>query len=301
MPIRDYALVLLVCTVWAFNFIAGAKGMEAFSPLLFMSMRFAVLLCVALPFMRLPPPGQWLQLAGACLFVGAFHFTAMFWALKLSADVTSMALLQQMYIPISVLLAMAVLGERAGWRTLMATAIACFGVLLIGFDPLVLNQPLAMVLILLSASLQATGSVFMRGLHGLGPVNFQGWTAAFSLPVMVLATLLFEDDQLASAGAAGAVHWAAMLYSVFMASLVGHGLFFTLVQRHPLPTIMPYMLLTPLLATVMGVLIWGDRPGWRLLTGGALVLGGILIITLRGRARALLLARQRRRELKQAG
>lgn len=162
-----------------------------------------------------------------------------------------------------------------------------------------LNQTLAMAL--LSASLQALGSVFMRGLHGLGPVNFQGWTAAFSLPVMVLATLLFEDDQLASASAAEAVHWAAMLYSVFMASLVGHGLFFALVQRHPLPTIMPYMLLTPLLATVMGVLIWGDRPGWRLLAGGALVLGGIFIITLRGRARALLMARQRRRGLRQAG
>ena len=25
---RDYALVLLVCVVWAFNFIAGAKGMD---------------------------------------------------------------------------------------------------------------------------------------------------------------------------------------------------------------------------------------------------------------------------------
>ena len=287
MNARDYALVVLVCTVWGFNFVAGAKGMQAFSPLLFMSIRFGILLLVVLPFMRPPPPGQWTRLAGASLFVGALHFTAMFWALKLSSDVTSIALLQNMYVPFSVLLAILLLGERAGWRTLLATAVAFSGVLVIGFDPLVLNQPAALALILLSALLQATGSVFMRGLYGLGPISFQGWTAVFSLPVVLLATLVFENDQLATMATAGAVHWAALLYSVFFASLVGHGLFFFLVQRHPLPMLMPYMLLAPLLATAFGVLVWGDRPGWRLVTGGALVLSGILFITLRGRARAL--------------
>jgi O-acetylserine/cysteine efflux transporter len=35
------------------------------------------------------------------------------------------------------------------------------------------------------------------------------------------------------------------------------------------------------LAVVFGILVWGDRPGWRLLVGGALVLAGILAITLR--------------------
>jgi drug/metabolite transporter (DMT)-like permease len=28
---------------------------------------------------------------------------------------------------------------------------------------------------------------------------------------------------------------------------------------------MPYLLLTPLTAVLFGVLLWGDRPGWRLL------------------------------------
>lgn len=287
MPIRDLALVVLVCMVWGFNFIAGAKGMQAFSPLLFMTIRFALLLSVVLPFMKWPASGQWKQLAGACLFVGAFHFTAMFWALKLSSDVTSIALLQNMYVPISVLLAIFLLGEKAGWKTLVATGSAFVGVLIIGLDPLVIAQPLAMVLILLSALLQATGSVFMRGLRGMSPLNFQGWTAAFSLPVMLAATLILEHDQWASMQAANGLHWGALLYSVFFASLVGHGLFFLLVQKHQLPRLMPYMLLAPVMATVFGVLVWGDRPGWRLLAGGGIVLLSILVITLRGRARSL--------------
>ncbi len=40
---------------------------------------------------------------------------------------------------------------------------------------------------------------------------------------------------------------------------------------------------TPLAAVMFGVLVWGDRPGPRLLVGGALVLCGILVVTLRAR------------------
>jgi O-acetylserine/cysteine efflux transporter len=72
-----------------------------------------------------------------------------------------------------------------------------------------------------------------------------------------------------------------------VASIVGHGAFFVLVQRHPVSAVMPYMLLTPLAAVIFGVLVWGDRPGSRLLWGGALVLSGILVVTLRARQKTL--------------
>jgi O-acetylserine/cysteine efflux transporter len=69
--------------------------------------------------------------------------------------------------------------------------------------------------------------------------------------------------------------------------MVGHGLFFYLVQRHPVTSVMPYLQLTPVLAVVFGVLIWGDRPGARLLIGGAMVILGILFITLRARVKTV--------------
>ncbi|MCZ7140660.1 DMT family transporter, partial [Salmonella enterica subsp. enterica] len=59
-----------------------------------------------------------------------------------------------------------------------------------------------------------------------------------------------------------------------------------LVQRHPIAQVTPWLLLVPVLAVALGVLVWGDRPGPRLLLGGAMVLGGVLIIALRALARA---------------
>jgi len=50
---------------------------------------------------------------------------------------------------------------------------------------------------------------------------------------------------------------------------------------------MPYLQLTPVFAVLFGILLWGDRPGWRLYLGGAAVMLGILIITLRARKKSI--------------
>ena len=213
MPVRHLGLLVLVCLAWAFNFTAGAQGMRHFSPLLFMIFRFALLLLVVLPFLRKPPAGQWLRLTGVCLSIGALHFTIMFWALARSGDVSSVAIVQQTYIPMAVLLAMVLLRERVGWQSLSATFIAFIGVMVIGFDPLVLGQLDVLALALLSALFQALGSIYMRGIHGMPVLSFQGWTAIISMPILILASLLLEQGQLSAMRSAEWSHWASVVYS----------------------------------------------------------------------------------------
>lgn len=285
MNLRDTAMVLTVCLVWAFNFIAAAKGVEYFSPQALMVLRFAMVLVVTFPFLRRPTRGHWWPLLGGALCIGALHFTLMFWALQRSTDVTSIVIIQQMYIPIGVMLAIAFLGERAGWKTLASIALATAGIVVIGFDPLVFGQLDVLALSLISAFFQALGSVFMRRVHGIGMLGFQAWSAVFVLPILGLLWGLSDPDPLATVAGAQPIHWAAVAYSALFASLVGHGLFFILIQRNPLPDLMPYLLLTPVFGAAFGVLVWGDQPGWRLLSGGVMVLAGIFFVTLRSRAR----------------
>jgi O-acetylserine/cysteine efflux transporter len=288
MPLRDLALIIVICLVWAFNFIVGARGMQHFSPFMFMVVRFAIVLLLLAPFLRLPPAGQWPRLLGVCLSIGAFHFTALFVALGRSADVSSIVIIQHTYIPMAVVLAVLLLGERTGWRTLLATLVSFTGVLVIGFDPLVLQQVDVLVITLISALFQALGSIYQRGIRGVGVLNFQAWTAVIALPVMLTASLVTEHNQLEMIRTAQWMDWSTIVYSALLASIVGHGLFFHLVQRHPVTAIMPYLQLIPLFGIVFGILVWGDRPGWRLYIGGAVVLLGILVITLRARKKTVL-------------
>jgi O-acetylserine/cysteine efflux transporter len=219
--------------------------------------------------------------------MGGLHFTLLFWALSRSSDISSVAIVQQTYIPIAVLLAMFLMKERVGWRTLAATFVAFAGVMMVGFDPLVLTQKDVLFIALASALFQALGSIYQRGIRGVGVMNFQAWTAIVALPVLLAISLLVEHDQLETIRSAQWAQWSAVVYSAVMASLVGHGLFFYLVQRHPVSAVMPYLQISPIVAVAFGVLFWGDRPGPRLLIGGMLVIISVVFITLRAGRRAI--------------
>ena len=287
MPARDVGLILLICLAWAGNIIAGARGMQPFTPFLFMSFRFAILLLLLAPFLRLPPSGQWTRLISVCLLMGALHFTTLFVALRRSEDVSSIAIVLQTYIPMAVIMAVLFFGERTGWRTLVATLVTFAGVLIIGFDPMVLSQLDVLFITLASALFQALGSIFQRGMKGIGVLNYQAWTAVIALPVMITASAITDQHQLDIILSAGLADWSSIIYSVLIASIVGHGLFFHLVQRHPVSAVMPYLQLTPIFAVLFGIVLWGDRPGWRLYLGGMAVILGILIITLRARQKTI--------------
>jgi O-acetylserine/cysteine efflux transporter len=286
MKLRDLMILMLICLVWAFNLVSGAKGMQQFSPLLFTLLRFALLLTLTLPFLRWPPPGQWKQLISAALSIGSAHFIFLFWALQRSSDVSTVAIAMQTYVPMAVLLAVLILGESIGWRTVLAIALAFAGVVILSFDPHVLSQPDALILALLAGFFQALGSVYIRGIVGVSAFSFLAWTAIVSIPPLLALTLLLESGQVESMLNADPLHWGSIIFSVIGASIIGHGLFFYMAQRHPISSITPYLLMTPLFAVLFGVLVWGDTPGWRLLLGGSLILLGILAINLRARQKA---------------
>jgi O-acetylserine/cysteine efflux transporter len=286
MPLRHLLIVLLVCVVWGGNFLTSAAALRELPPILFTALRLSLVGVLLLPFLKAPAGGHWPRLVAICLCTGGLHFALSFWALQLADNLTSPAIVMQSYIPMTAVLAVLFLGERFGWRTTLGIAVSFSGVLVLGFDPLVLAAPMALVMMLLSSLFLAIGTVLMRGLSGVHPLALQAWAAVFGLPLLLAASLAIEGDPRAAMRAAGWVAWSGVVYAAVAASLLGHGLFFWLVQRYPVSQITPYLLLTPLVAVALGVLFWGDRPGLRLIIGGSMVLGGVLGIALRARAKA---------------
>ena len=286
MPASHRTALILICLVWAGNFIASAIAVDHLPPMTVTAIRFAIVLLLLFPFLRRPDPGQWVNLLGACWCMGAIHFALVFTALARSSDVSSIAILMQVYVPMTTLLAVVVLGERIGWRTSCGVALAFCGVLVVGLDPLVLAQLDVLALVLVSAFFLAVGTIFMRRVRGVGVFGFQAWNALFSLlPLAVLAFVL--EDPIGAVIAAGldSPAWPSILYSAIGASIIGHGTFYWLIQRHEVNSVTPTLLLVPVLAVSLGVLVRGDQPGPRLLIGGAMVIGGVLWVTLRARYR----------------
>lgn len=283
---RDLVLALLICLFWAVNFLTSAYALQEIPPFLFSALRMAIVLALLAAFMRPPPRSQWLLLTGIAMFTGVLHFGTSFLALKLAGNLSSPAIVTQTYVPMAVLLAWWWLGERFAWRTALGIAVSFAGVLVLGFDPLVLDRPLALVVMLFSSLMVAIGTVLMRRLSGVGMVDQQGWTAALSVLPLLAISLLFEPGGLDALRQATWVGWGGALYAAVFASVLGHGVFFWLVQRHPVAQVTPYLLMTPVFAVLLGIVFWGDRPGPALWIGGAMVLGGVLVIAIRNLQKA---------------
>ncbi len=278
---RDLALVLLVCLFWAINFLTSAHALQEVPPFLYTAMRMAILAAMLSLFMRVPPREQWGRLAAVALFNGVLHFGTSFLALKLAGNLSSPAIVTQVYVPMAVLLAWWVLGERFGWRTALGIGISFAGVLVLGFDPMVLERPAALFVMMGSSLMVAIGTVLMRKLKRVSMVDQQGWTAVLSLLPLLAISAVFEPGGFEALRNASWIGWGGALYAAVFASLLGHGVFYWLVQRHPVAQVTPYLLLTPVLAVVLGIVFWGDRPGPALWIGGAMVLGGVLLIAIR--------------------
>lgn len=292
LPPRDIGLVAIVCVVWAINFLTSAYALQEFPPLLFTGLRMALLALVLWPFLKAPAPGQWPRLLGISVGLGVVHFGLSFWALKLAGDLSSVAIVMQSYVPMSALLAWWLLGVRFAWRTGLAIAVSFAGVLVLGFDPLVLDRPASLLLMLCSAGFLALATVMMRGLQGQTPWSQQGWLALISVGPLLGLSFLIEGPLTQSLSGGTWIGWSGVAYSALVSSLLGHGLYYVLVQRHPVAQVTPWLLLAPVLAIGLGVVFWGDRPGPKLWIGGAMVLGGVLAIALRGWQKARAAAAQ---------
>lgn len=285
LPLRDLLLVTLICLAWAGNFLASASALKHFPPVVFTTLRLLVVLLFLLRYLKPVPVALRNRLIVVALCNGALHFGFNFWAIKAAGDISSVAISLQSYIPMTALLAWWLLGERPTRSAATGIAIAFSGVALLGFDPLVLDAPKALALSLIAAAWLALGTTLLRTLKGLHAFQLQAWTAAISIPPLIVTSLMFEPLSWSLISEASWLDWSGVLYSAVAASLVGHGLLFVLLQRHPVAQVTPLLLMTPLFAVALGVMVWGDRPGPRLLIGGALVLCGVLLVAVRGAMR----------------
>jgi len=286
LPPLHLLMLGVICIGWGGNFLASAAALQEIPALLFTALRLGLVGILMLPWLRLPPRQQWGLLVAVALCNGALHFGLSFWALRLANDLSSPAIVMQSYVPMTALLAVVFLGERIRWRRASAIAVSFLGVMVLGFDPVVLDAPLALILMLVSALFLAAGTVMMSRLGGMHPFTLQAWGAVLGIPLLLATSLWLEGDPWRHINGASWVGWTGVAYSALVASVLCHSLFFWLIQRHPVSQITPYLLIAPLFAILLGVLFWGDQLGPRLLIGGTMVLGGVLVIALRNAATA---------------
>src|SRR3954465_5926236 len=167
MRFSHLLLALLVCVAWGLNAVAAKIGVTYIPPVFFTGLRFVCVLICLLPWLK-PVPGKWNVLIPAVFFMGGLHFALIFSGVKYS-DASTMSIVNQLYVPISVLLAMVWLDEAVPLRRWLGIALAFCGVILFSLDASVSSHLLGVILLFLDAISMAIGTVLIRRLAGVNP------------------------------------------------------------------------------------------------------------------------------------
>lgn len=291
MALRDFAVLVFICLVWAFNNIVSKIVVAQWGvpPLFYAAIRFSLVVLCTLPWLLPAPKPTWrLILVG--LLMGGGNFALLFMGLK-TASPSAAAIVIQLGVPITTVLSMFMLGEQVRWRRGIGMALTLAGAVAVMWHPEGMTMSTGLWLVAAAAATGSLGAVMMKQMEGIKPLQFQAWVGFSSVWPLAGLSLLIEQDQIPLGLAAGWPFVAAVAFSAVIVSVIGHTFYYGLIQKYEATLISPLTLMTPLATIGMGVAITHDHFDLRMAIGAALALLGVLIIALRpNRVMPLLMA-----------
>lgn len=281
MGARDFLLLVAICGVWGLNVVLTRWVVhdEGVAPVFFAAVRFGLIALLLLPLLR-PVPRDWPMVVAVAICIGAGHFALLFLGLA-GAQASAVSVVGQLGVPFSTLLSVWLLGERIHWRRGLGIVLAFAGVMVIAVDPGSFTLSAGLVFVAGSAFLGALGGVLMKRIAPMPALRLQAWTGAVSALPLLALSLALEPGAAAGYAGAGWTVWLATVFAVVGVSLFGHGSFYALVKRHEISLLAPLTLMTPVFGVVFSVILLGEPMSAKFLLGGAIALGGVLIIVLR--------------------
>lgn len=275
-----FAFLMLINVAWGFNIVPVKLALNEMEPLLVAAVRFMFLFLMCVPFMRWVP-GRMKLLGLAALLTGAVQFALMNMAYATATNMSALAITGQLWVPFSLVMAVLFLGERIRWRRTLGIALAFGGIAVLGFDPHMLDERLPLLLMVSSSLVAGVGTVLMRQLQGISPLNIYGWVALLSVPPLLVLSAIFEPGAIAGMGEVPLRAYGYVLFSAAVSSVIGHAGLAWLLQRYPVSTVSPFTLLSPIIGVMFAVWLLDSPLTGLMITGGVIALAGVAIITFR--------------------
>ena len=298
------ALAVLVTFIWGVNFTFIAWGLESFPPLMLTALRFFFTAVPLVFFLKPPKFNRTLLIYAIGTFVMQYAFV--FTAMHLGASAGLTALLLQIQIFITVLLAYFILGEAVSRMQIIGMLVGVLGLSVIALN-LGGDMPLAgFVCILIAAigwsfgniaskqaSTQATqqrsdvtiisSNTGKNKASALAALALVVWGGLIACVILTLSSLIFETEawQLATFTEASLKSWLSLGFIVYVSTLIGFGLWAHLLSQNTASKVMPFALLVPVFGMTTSVLLTGEVVTWWKMLAMILILSGLVLANIR--------------------
>lgn len=288
VPLRSSLLATLVAVIWGVNFVMIDVGLEGMPPALFVALRFAAVLVPAIFFVP-RPRGRMRDVLLIGVFMSLGQFGLLYTALAMGMPPGLASLVLQAQVAFTILFAALALREAPRRAQVVGVVVGAVGLGIVAAGRDAATPALALLVTLAAAASWAIGNVIARRLGGAGQggplagLSVTVWSAlVVPVPMVILAVVLDGPDAVAAALMHPTVAQVlSTAYTAWLASLVGYGIWNTLLARHTASAVVPFTMLVPPIGIATAWLALGETPAPAELVGGAVLLIGVGIAVLR--------------------
>ncbi|AST68643.1 O-acetylserine/cysteine exporter [Kosakonia cowanii] len=284
MARKDVLLAMLVVVAWGLNFVVIKVGLHAMPPLMLAGLRFLLVAFPALLFVARPKVPMRLLLGyGLTISFGQFAF--LFCAIKFGMPAGLASLVLQAQAFFTIILGAGIFGERLQVKQLVGIALAVVGVLvLIQASFTGQHIPLlGFMLTLAGAFSWACGNIFNKKImqHSSRPavMSLVVWSALIPIVPFMVCSLIFDGPalMLESVVAIDTTTLLSLVYLAFIATILGYGIWGTLLGRYETWRVAPLSLLVPVVGMASAALLLDEKLSVMQLAGAVLVMAGLYI------------------------
>lgn len=284
MSRKDGLLALLVVVVWGLNFVVIKVGLHNMPPLMLAGLRFLLVAFPAIFFIARPKiPLSLLLGYGLTISFGQFAF--LFSAIKFGMPAGLASLVLQAQAFFTIILGAFAFGERLHGKQLVGIALAVFGVLVL-IEASLNGQHVGMLgfMLTLAAALSwACGNIFNKKImqHMARPavMSLVVWSALIPIIPFFLASALLDGPTqiVQSLVAIDMTTILSLVYLAFVATIVGYGIWGSLLGRYETWRVAPLSLLVPVVGLASAVVLLDETLTGLQLLGALLIMAGLYI------------------------
>jgi len=284
MTRKDGLRALLVVVVWGLNFVVSRLGLHNMPPLMLAGLRFML---VAFPasFFVARPKIPFKILLGYGLTISCGQFAFLFCAIKFGMPAGLASLVLQAQAFFTIILGAFVFGERLQGKQLAGITLAVFGVLVL-IEASLNGQDVALLgfMLTLAAGLSwACGNIFNKLImqHAARPqvMSLVVWSALIPVIPFLAASFILDgpDVMLRSLVDIDLTTILSLIYLAFVATIVGYGIWGSLLGRYETWRVAPLSLLVPVVGLASAALLLDETLSALQLLGAVLIMAGLYI------------------------